>query len=60
MTQEEKYAMLRAMRIYGGGFINALVHCFEVADEDNTERLIKAFPEYVRQYTEMSKRMEDE
>ena len=60
MNQIEKYEMLRAMKIYNGGFVNALAQCFEVADENNTERLIKAFPEYVKQYTEMAKHLEAE
>lgn len=60
MNQDEKLAMCRAMRVYGGSFVKALSECFILADSENQERLEAAFPEYVEQYREWAKRMEDE
>jgi len=55
MTQNEKIAMIEAMRRYGGSFVVALADCFIVADADNTARLIAAFPEIVARYKELGR-----
>jgi len=50
-----KNLMIENMLRYGGGFVQALAVCFLKADFDNTNRLFKAFPEYVEQYTNFKK-----
>ena len=49
-THDEKLAMCRAMRVYGGSFVVALAECFIHADSNNLARLYAAFPEYVEEY----------
>lgn len=56
---EDFYWMIRAMEVYGGGFINSLANCFQHANSDNTQRLLNAFPDYVKQYAEMGKKMRE-
>ena len=41
------------MEVYGGSFVKALRECFAHADFMNFARLEQAFPEIVKQYTEM-------
>lgn len=55
MKEDEKFQMMEAMRKYGGGFMQCLAECFQHADADNLQRLLKAFPEYVERYTAMGK-----
>jgi hypothetical protein len=43
--------MIANMRRFGGSFVQALGECFWRADDDNTKRLLLAFPEYVQLYT---------
>ena len=52
-----KDVMIESMEQYGGSFVKALAVCFMKADFDNTNRLFKAFPEYVEQYTNFKKGM---
>jgi hypothetical protein len=52
MTRDEMIAMTEAMSEYGGSFVRNLANCFLTADKDNLERLYKAFPEYVKQYSD--------
>ena len=54
-TRDEMLGMVEAMHKYGGGFVKALAECFTLADSNNKTRLYRAFPEYVKQYTEWSK-----
>lgn len=60
MDYDTKLKMVRAMRIFGGSFVEALAECFLRADQYNLQKLIDAFPEYVKQYTEMAKRLEED
>lgn len=57
MTQDEKLAMVEAMRSYGGNFIRSLAECFLTADPNNLKRLCEAFPDYVQRYREMAEIM---
>lgn len=49
----DKYWMLKAMEIYGGGFAKALAIAWQHADSINSRKLESAFPELVKQYIEM-------
>jgi hypothetical protein len=59
MNEPDKEDVLRAMSRYGGSFIQALAEAFRRADLTNTQILLKAFPHYWEQYSEMA-RMEIE
>lgn len=50
MTREQFELTMKAMRAYGGGFVNHLVDLYEVADAFNTERLNIAFADILRHY----------
>ena len=52
------YWTLKAMSQYGGGFVKALSHAAMQADDDNIERIKKAFPEYWSDYEETGKKLE--
>lgn len=56
MNETLKYEMLIAMRKYGGGFVKALAEAWYFADEENSARLERAFPEYVEKYKELAGR----
>lgn len=55
-TRDEMLDMVAAMHRYGGGFVKALSECFTLADSYNLTRLYRAFPEYVKKYTEMAQK----
>jgi hypothetical protein len=48
---ERKLRVIAAMKKYGGSFVQALAAALEVADPNNTARLIRAFPEYMERYS---------
>ena len=50
MSPQQTSLMLKAMRIYGGGFVKALAEAWARADNFNEARLVQAFPDYVTQY----------
>ena len=45
---------IQAMEKHGGSFVKALAVCFRRADARNYVKLNKAFPGYVKIYTEMA------
>jgi hypothetical protein len=47
--------VIEAMISYGGGFVSRLGEAWLRADEDNSARLLKAFPEYCEQYAEFAR-----
>lgn len=51
--------VIRAMRVYGGGFVSALAEAARNADEENLQRIKKAFPEYWERYKNMAKVQKD-
>jgi len=53
------YAVVQAMRVYGGSFASAVAAAFDHADADNTLRLKVAFPEMWDEYTELARRRRD-
>ena len=53
-TLDEDKNMYKAMQLYGGGFIKSLAELLTHADNDNYQRLEKAFPEYFEKYRGMS------
>lgn len=60
-TQEEKdYWTIRAMRVYGGSFVQALAELAIHADPENLSRIKKAWPEYWKNYEEMGQQGEGE
>ena len=50
MTYDEVWKMVSKMEEYGGSFVKALANAFKYADPDNRQKLIDAFPGYVKEY----------
>ena len=48
------HEMLDAMQ-RGGSFVRALAECFRHADINNRKRLMRAFPDYVEEYSKGGK-----
>ena len=46
----EKFQTIETMRRYGGGFVKALAEAYAKADAENSARIEKAFPEYIKKY----------
>ena len=55
MTDVEVYEMMNRMESFGGSFVVALANAMRKADWSNKNRLIFAFPEYVKEYGPDSK-----
>lgn len=55
MTYDEVYEMICRMEAYGGSFVVALAHAMRKADSSNKNRLVLAFPDYVKEYGPESK-----
>jgi hypothetical protein len=55
MTDIEMYEMMNRMESFGGSFVVALANAMRKADVANKNRLILAFPEYVKEYGPDSK-----
>jgi hypothetical protein len=55
MTDIEFHEMTNRMSQYGGSFVQALAHAMVKADWSNRNKLIFAFPEYVKEYGPESK-----
>ena len=55
LTYDEVYDMICRMEAYGGSFIVALAGALRKADQSNKNRLILAFPDYVKEYGPNSK-----
>ena len=51
----ERYYIIEAMKKFGGSFVQALGECLLLADDDNFQRLMIAFPEYIKKYQELGK-----
>jgi hypothetical protein len=51
IDHDTRVYMIANMKRFGGSFVQALGECFLRADDDNTKRLLLAFPEYVQLYT---------
>jgi uncharacterized protein YegJ (DUF2314 family) len=54
----QDWQIVAAMARYGGGFVQSLAKCFNLADADNRARLKLAFPEYWRQYSEIAEKLD--
>lgn len=52
---ESDFWTLKAMSKYGGGFVKALAQAAHQADPNNLQRIKNAWPEYWKEYSEMSK-----
>lgn len=55
MRSAEDSATIEAMLRYGGSFVQALAEAARRADDDNFERIKKAWPEYWQRYSEMGR-----
>jgi hypothetical protein len=53
-TQFSLHDITETMIVYGGGFVSQLGRLIRLADDDNTRRLVEAFPEYIQQYDELA------
>lgn len=49
---------IRAMKVYGGGFVEALADAALHADEQNLALIKKTWPRYWEQYAEMGAMLE--
>jgi len=52
MNEKQFYYMIMAMERYGGSFVVALADCFRKADAVNFAKLMHAFPEYMKEYSQ--------
>ncbi len=60
-TQEDMdYWTIRAMRVHGGSFVQALAELAVHADAENLWRIKAAWPEYWKNYEEMGQQGEGE
>jgi len=59
MTNAKDCATIAAMDRWGGGFVQALAQAARRADAENLRRIKRAWPEYWRQYGEMSEPITD-
>lgn len=55
MIPDNYSEMLRCMEKYGGGFAASLAVAWQKANLTNKKRLEAAFPELMKQYSEMAK-----
>jgi len=55
MTNFEVYEMMNRMESFGGSFVVALAGAMRKADPINKNKLLLAFPEYVKEYGPESK-----
>jgi hypothetical protein len=51
---EKEFETVEAILKYGGGFVQALGHCFQKADRLNFTRLRLTFPDYWEKYERMA------
>lgn len=58
-VEEASERVISAMHMYGGSFVKSLSDCFRHADVQNFQKLKDTFPEYWKQYDEMSRVPED-
>jgi hypothetical protein len=56
---DRDYWTRKAMRQFGGGFVQQLAHLAEQADSNNLARIKAAWPEYWKQYEEMGRSLKD-
>ncbi len=50
LTIAEQYNTLTMMETYGGGFCQQLVRLIQIADTDNTRRLVETFDHLIDKY----------
>lgn len=55
--QDEKIIVMKAMKIYGGGFVLGLSEAIKSADPVNVRKIKKTFNKEWNQYLEMGKKM---
>ena len=58
MDNDVQYWMLEAMNLYGGSFVKNLSEAWQCADQFNSKKLEQAFPEIMKEYIEMGKRLQ--
>ena len=51
---DQDYAVIDAMKKYGGSFVKALAECATRADSDNLIKIKTTFSEYWKQYEEIA------
>lgn len=49
---QAKFPLIDNMRRYGGNFVSKLAEAMVAADPANFEKLVEAFPEIVKKYSE--------
>lgn len=54
---EQDHRVVKAMALYGGGFVKKLAAAAERADPINLQKIKDTWPEYWEIYTDMAKKM---
>ncbi len=50
MNERDLFLMLKAMELFGGGFVQCLAEAWSRADAVNQAKLAAAFPELIEKY----------
>lgn len=54
---DQDYWTIKAMKIYGGGFVKALAEAASQADPENLRKIMETWPKYWRTYMDMGERL---
>ena len=57
---DDEYWTRKAMRVYGGSFVQQLGILIDHADTNNYLKLEETFPEYCQQYREMGQKLKED
>ena len=60
METDEIYNVSRAMKVYGGSFVQSLGEALAHADSENVAKIKATWPGYWARYLEMSKNLKRE
>lgn len=55
-----EWHVTEAMIVYGGSFVSSLGELYRKADNQNKDKLLRAFPEYFAEYRLIAKEREQE
>ncbi len=58
MSDFSEWHITEAMIVYGGSFVQLLGRLYRAGDADNKARIIRAWPEYWKEYTDLAMRRE--
>jgi len=55
-----KYWLSTAMRTMGGSFVRSLGDCIAKSDDDNYQRILATWPEYIEKYMPIAEQLKQE